>query len=307
MRSASASMIAFLNANTLAEAWHLVTIVPRSGATNRWTDCGTSLALTRPARPVDTEANGSYTFTAHGTGTVPVLTEVGGHRDAVGLEIEQKQIRLGCGEGAQWNGVRLPLAALAGTLDGARVKVERVFGAAGSAGPDMTLGAIHVFEGNVAEVVPSSTAVEITVESGIADLRDPLPKKLLSPGCSNMLFDAQCDPGGTLKTAKTVTGTVSAATPIYVVTGLTQADGYFDLGVITFTSGANNGVSRTVRSYLNTAGQVYFDRLLSVAPSIGDTFSITPGCDKRKATCDTKFSNLTHLRAFPYVPRREVA
>ena len=34
----------------------------------------------------------------------------------------------------------------------------------------------------------------------------------------------------------------------------------------------------------------------------GDAYSVYPGCDKRFATCQTKFSNAVNFGGFPYVP-----
>ncbi|MEI8325522.1 MAG: phage BR0599 family protein [Betaproteobacteria bacterium] len=68
-------------------------------------------------------------------------------------------------------------------------------------------------------------------------------------------------------------------------------------------TGANAGIGRTIKAQ---AGGV----LTSVQPwpsavTIGDTFTVYPGCDKTQATCSSKFSNLARFRGYPYVPAPE--
>jgi uncharacterized phage protein (TIGR02218 family) len=297
MRDVYAGLETFLASTTTALVRHLVTLTPRTGSAVRWTDHATDLVLTRPARPNDSEASGDYTFTAGGTGTASLIT-IGDTEYATGLEILSCEVTLLCGDSALWSGTKLPLAAVNGAFDGAKVKVERVFGAAE---PDMTLGAMHIWEGMVAPADPSSTAVTLTVESGLAELRVPLPRNMIQPGCGHVLFDAGC---ALTAATYTVTGTVSGGSTTGTGSNLTQANGWFDLGTITFTSGANNGATRAVRSYLQSSGAVTFDRPLSSAPADGDTFSIKPGCDKRLTTCETKYSNRAHFRGFVFVPRK---
>ena len=82
--------------------------------------------------------------------------------------------------------------------------------------------------------------------------------------------------------------------------------GYYDMGVMTFTSGSNVGISRVVSKYTNTGTGV-----ITVVPpfpytvNTGDAFKITPGCDKSMTTCQKKFNNLINISAFPFVPLPE--
>jgi hypothetical protein len=92
------------------------------------------------------------------------------------------------------------------------------------------------------------------------------------------------------------------------LTGITPpafpTSGYWSQGVITFTSGANNGLSAFVEASASS-GAVKLRTPLPVAPTVGDTFSIIPGCDKSQATCKGKFNNLAHFTGFPFVPTPE--
>lgn len=85
-------------------------------------------------------------------------------------------------------------------------------------------------------------------------------------------------------------------------TNLTQANNFFDYGLITFTSGDNDGKGYEIKEYLNTGGKVdtFLPTFLPVA--IGDTFSIVAGCDGNLSTCKTRFNNVINFRAEPHVP-----
>lgn len=76
--------------------------------------------------------------------------------------------------------------------------------------------------------------------------------------------------------------------------------GWYAQGVIAFTSGANAGSRRVIES--NNGGSLTLRVPLAFAPSAGDTFSISPGCDHSMAACNTKFNNLIHFGGEPYVP-----
>ena len=84
-----------------------------------------------------------------------------------------------------------------------------------------------------------------------------------------------------------------------------KADGFYDNGQITFTSGANSGITKAVKSYF--AQQFFFNSPLPFPPNSGDTFIAYPGCDKTQATCTNKFNNLANFEGFPYVPVPETA
>jgi len=76
--------------------------------------------------------------------------------------------------------------------------------------------------------------------------------------------------------------------------------GYFDGGLITFTSGLNDGFSQEVKSYV--PGQITLHLPMPYAIAAGDTYSMVAGCDKSLATCRDRFSNVVNFRGEPYLP-----
>lgn len=84
------------------------------------------------------------------------------------------------------------------------------------------------------------------------------------------------------------------------VTPLGSDTGYFDFGLITFTSGANNGRSMEVKSYV--PGQITLQLPMPYDVAVGDTYTIVAGCDKSRDTCRDRFNNIANMRAFPFLP-----
>lgn len=202
--------------------------------------------------------------------------------------------------GTTINGVPLYAFVRARGLFGARVLLERAFWGASDTGP---VGALHWFSGRVAESDVDRYAARISASSDTSLLDVMVPRDVYQPGCLNTLGDGLC---GVDLAAFTVTGAatgVSTAGRTTFTHALSQAAGWFDLGVITMTSGANAGQRRTVRSH--TSGTLQVLQPWPFAVANGDTFSIVPGCDKTQATCTSKFSNLSRFRGMPYIPVAE--
>jgi hypothetical protein len=101
-----------------------------------------------------------------------------------------------------------------------------------------------------------------------------------------------------------ITGIVQGNTP-----PLTATNGYFSMGVIIFTSGVNNGLSRLIQTYTNNGSNNVCNVIppLPNAPSSGDTFSCIPGCSRTLSTCVNKFNNEAHFMGYPFVPTPESA
>ena len=197
-------------------------------------------------------------------------------------------------------------AVLQGYLDGAHVTMYKVF--MQDVDNVVTVNtngeAVKWFVGQVSTAVAGRQKAKITVESDLALLAVQMPRRVLQPACSHQF----CDTGCTLALATyTFSGTVSATGPnglTSFTSGLTQADSYFDLGYVKFTSGANSGLSSTIKQFTHTNGVVQLVAPLPNVPATGDTFSVVAGCDKQLTTCKTKFAadNSSHFGGFPFIP-----
>ena len=94
----------------------------------------------------------------------------------------------------------------------------------------------------------------------------------------------------------------------FMATGLSAfAAGWFTSGTIAWTSGANAGRITEVLAH-DLQGSIVTLTLLEAplrAVAQGDSFIARAGCDKRMATCGTKFANISNFRGFPSIPGQD--
>lgn len=284
MRVATPGMKAFLAANKSFIVADLYTFTLANGAgVLRYTPFDMSLAI------------GGNTWLTGG----PVITR-GSIRMGVGLDIKTMELDITPKPTDLVNGVPWLVALKRGAFDGCYALLERtVMPTPG----DTSLGKYWKFSGDLADAEGDRMTMKVTVRSREQVLNRLFPATQFQPGCRATLFDAVC----TLSKAafKSSTTATSGSTAVTLNCGLAQAAGYFTLGTITFTGGANAGISRTVKRY--TPGVITLARALPVPPIAGDAFDAYPGCDKQQGTCDGKFSNLVNFTAEPYIPAPETA
>ena len=94
------------------------------------------------------------------------------------------------------------------------------------------------------------------------------------------------------------------------VTGLdAAATGFYRYGVFRFAAGANAGHVCDIEDHRKEDGAVTLSLWLPppVPLAVGDTFTVTAGCDKSFATCGEKFSNRANFQGFPHMPGTDFA
>lgn len=202
------------------------------------------------------------------------------------------------------NGQAFLAAVVQGAFDGAELTLERAFMASYG---DTSAGTVILFAGRVAEIDLGRAVATFTVNSHLELLNLQMPRHLWQPGCVNSLGDACC---GVDLSTYAVSGVVAAGSSASSVNAsLAPATGYFDQGKISFTSGANAGLARSVKSWVQgSPGAVALLAPLPNVPQPGDAFAISPGCDKTLGPngC-AKFANTARFRGFPYVPTPDTA
>lgn len=189
----------------------------------------------------------------------------------------------------------------AGLWDGAAIEIRQVNWA------DLTMGA---------EILRVGELGNIQRRRGqyVAELRGLQQKlqnsiiRVIAPTCDAVLGDARCGVDLGSDPDFQVTGTVTAVTNRrqFTASALALPDDWFTGGDVVFTSGANNGVRMDVKHHLS-GGSVELQLPLPYDIAIGNTFTITVGCDKTKATCVAKFDNLLNFRGFSFVPGQDQA
>lgn len=223
--------------------------------------------------------------------------------DKMGLEASTLEMTISARDDTLVNGVPLIQFIKNRGLDGANLKLERVFM------PDWKspiTGGVIRFSGKVTSVGDiAGSSCKITVTSWSILLNVNYPPNVYQAGCIHSLYDQGCTLNKASFKSSLIVSSTSPTTSSFRPTTSPQASGYWSQGFLTFTSGANNGLQRTVRSWDGTTLEVIPP--LPVAPAAGDTFDIYAGCDLTHGTCLNKFNNLIHFKGTPFVPIPETA
>jgi len=186
---------------------------------------------------------------------------------------------------------------LAGLYDFAEIEIFQVNYT------DLTQGTLQLRRGWLGEV-------SLYKQQFIAEVRGLTQRlsqtigELYSSSCRATLGDSRCKVD---MMANTVTGSVftSSSNLQFTDSARTEASDTFSFGTVTFTSGANNGISMEVKEYIYTSGLA--GQLVLVLPMpypilSGDSYSLTKGCDKTLTTCFLRFNNVVNFRGEPLVP-----
>lgn len=100
-------------------------------------------------------------------------------------------------------------------------------------------------------------------------------------------------------------GTVTSVTSLttFADTSLTEADGFWSLGKVTWLTGDNAGRSMEVKESTSSGGVIQLYLPMPDTIQIGDTFTIEAGCARRLTEdCLTKYDNVNNARMEPYIP-----
>jgi uncharacterized phage protein (TIGR02218 family) len=183
-------------------------------------------------------------------------------------------------------------AMLAGVWDFAKVEVSIINWA------DTTMGVLQLPTGFIGQITKKRNNF-IAELRGLTQLPQQQIGEVYTPSCRADLGDSRCTVN---LVPLTVTGSISAVSSnqVLIDAGRTEANGYFDHGLLTFTSGLNNGLQMEVKTYVT--GQITLATPMYYAVSVGDTYSMYPGCDKQRPTCVTKFNNIINFRGEPDLP-----
>lgn len=230
----------------------------------------------------------------------PLLTR-GSVKEKRGIEVSSLSLIVQCNETNLINGVPIIPFARGGGFDGASLKYDRLFGSAWGT----WVGTVTRFSGRIGPVRNATRdGFEFNVNSWSELLNADMPPNVVQATCLHSVFDTGCGlVAASFAQAKTVQASPAPTTSTFQIvnTSPVRAAEHWALGKALFTSGANSGLTRSIRSF-TSGGLVTLTVPLPVAPASGDGVTLTPGCDLLQATCSGKFSNLSKFKAMPYVP-----
>lgn len=190
--------------------------------------------------------------------------------------------------------------AVGGLYDFASVLVT-VIDAFNTATPGMVLMAGTLGSVSLADVHRGTFKINGPLQGGVN-----LINEKYSPECRANLGDSRCKVNLGL-TPYTTTGTVTVVLSNRKFQALlteNQANDYYAFGMLTFTSGNNNGLTLEPLTHFQISAddEIVMAFAFPKDIQVGDTFTLTAGCDKRPQTCSAKFNNIVNYRGEPFIP-----
>lgn len=228
----------------------------------------------------------------------PVITR-NSVRTVIGLEVGTLQINISPSDNDMIGSQTWLQAVCSGVLDGAAVKLDRAFLDVNG----VVAGIVNQFTGYAAQASIDRMTIEMTANSPLDALSVQMPRNLYQASCQHALYDAGC---GANKSAFTAIGAITGVPTKLTFNGLVAGnDGRYNLGVLQITSGALAGTKRSVKSWYGNVFTLL--NPLPIAPSEGDTFTVSAGCDRTTSTCTAVFNNGANYKGFPFIPVPETA
>ncbi len=161
-----------------------------------------------------------------------------------------------------------------------------------------TDGKVILKKGIISEITNTGDGFAVNIK-GISDRLNKTLTQCYSPLCRAKFGDDKCKIDAA---SYTYTGTVTNVTDErnFADTSRTEQNGYFNKGIIKFTSGSNAGFSTEIKISAGSALTLSIPFPNKI--NIGDAYQITAGCDKSFPTCISKFSNSINFRGEPDIP-----
>jgi uncharacterized phage protein (TIGR02218 family) len=159
-------------------------------------------------------------------------------------------------------------------------------------------GTLHLKTGWLGEVTLRDGVFVVEVRGFSAALQQTIGE-VYTHTCRAQLGDARCQKS---LTSFTVSGTVEAVESPYAFSDSDREEDsdYFAYGTVTFTSGANAGLSMEIRDFSNGRFGLFLP--MPHAVEADDSYTAIAGCDKRFDTCVSRFNNAVNFRGEPHVP-----
>ncbi len=283
--SSPGALAGLLNSGVPLELADLYTIRLSNGTVLRWTSA---------ERPIT--ANSQTWLVGPGIERTRVKWNTGIEVDSMQLTIttdEARPISMG--------GISLFAYIGRGGFGRARVQVDRAFWGANDSKPT---GALLWFAGRVSEVREvDRLGALLDVKSDLELLNVLVPRELYQSQCLRTVYDMEC---GLQAAAYQVAGQATSGSSVgrtQFSSSIANPSGYFDLGTLTWTTGPNAGVARTVKSQIG--GDFVLLSPLPAAVDPGHAFTVVPGCDGLQQTCSGKFNNIGRFKGQPYIPQAD--
>jgi uncharacterized phage protein (TIGR02218 family) len=154
-----------------------------------------------------------------------------------------------------------------------------------------------VQRGYLGEISRDSDGKYTTELRGLKQQLSQVFVRTYSPGCQVVRFgDSEC---GFNLASVTSTGTITTVVNRRSFVATIGVVGNYNGGELTFTSGPNNGVMREVKfdTVGSTFGNLSFWEPFPNEPLVGDTFTISQGCNRSGSRC-IALGNMVNFRGY---------
>ena len=204
----------------------------------------------------------------------------------------------------EMEGVMLPLLSIdgiseddiiSGRVDFAEVRTQLINY------EDLSMGGMWIGRGYVGKTTVKNDQY-IAELRGLTQIASQQILELYSPGCRYDLGSRRCTVDLT-DPSYLFTSTISGITTdrLLFTSGLGNPADFFKFGKVTWQTGENAGLEMEVKNFPG-GGVVELWQPMPFAFTIGDSFQITAGCDKKLETCRDKFDNLINFGGFAHLP-----
>lgn len=165
------------------------------------------------------------------------------------------------------------------------------------------LSPVEDYEPLLASMLGKATLLDdryIVEEMGLVDLLNQSVGLTYTALCAHTFGDSRC---GKNLVPLTVTGTLTHVTSNYAFRDSTRAEAanYFTSGTVAFTSGLNAGLKAQEIKAHAADGSIEIFEPFHYTPSVGDAYTLIPGCRRRKVDCQA-WNNVPNAMAFWDIP-----
>lgn len=169
---------------------------------------------------------------------------------------------------------------------------------------DLSMGAEKIKRGTFGEISIGRGTFTNEVR-GVTQKLQQVLGEVVSPSCKADLFDAKCGVPMTEGVWKFSNVTVNplGSDGRYFASTAVQPDDFFTSGKVTWTTGANAGLSMEIKKYIGNG--VELQEPMPYPMVLGDQCTLYAGCQKRDSDCSGKFDNIIRFRGFPSVPGQD--
>ena len=162
-----------------------------------------------------------------------------------------------------------------------------------------------IFRGNIGDIRRKGSAFDVELR-GLTDRLNQVQGRVYQKPCSAVLGDKGCNVDLTHSDVRAeVTLLAINDRRSFVFSDLAAyADGWFARGRFEVVTGDAAGLSGWIQGdeTQEEGRTITLWEPIRGALAAGDTIALIAGCDKRKATCASKFGNIVNFQGFPFIP-----